>query len=190
MPKGVVMKRAFSLFFLIFSVSQIWAQNTSTTPEKYINKKTKQIEFGEVVPVEGSKNELFKRCVYWLNDFYKDPTRITLVRDANTGKIVGRHVIRIYKTDPVTHEKQRYAKVYYTFTIQFKDGKYKWQLDKLELVSKKPERLYDWFNTKSPDYKDEWRDYLTQILDFVDAWSTSLKKKMMPESSQEDGDDW
>lgn len=170
----------------MFSFSLIFAQNDTIDPDNYINKKTKEIEFGEVVSVKGTQDELYRRCVYWLNSFYKDPTRVTQVRDYNTGKIVGRHMFRIYKTNKYTNEKERYAKVYYTFTIRFKDGKYKWQLDKLELVSKSPERLYNWFNTKNPDYKPEWKDYLMQILNFVDKWSSSLNEKMMPEASDEE----
>jgi len=183
------MKRLLIVIFSVFYFTQFFAQTTTIDPKKYINEKTGEIEFKEVIEVKGTQDELYNRCVYWLNDFYKDPTRITQVRDRKTGKIVGRHYFRIYKTNKQTNEKERFAKVYYTFTIRFKDGKYKWQLDKLELVSKTPQKLYDWFNTNNPEYKEEWRDYLQQILVFVDKWSSSLKQKMMPQAADKE-EDW
>jgi hypothetical protein len=187
------MKRLVFLIFLMSLYLPNFAQNTTIDPDKYINKKTKQIEFSEVVSSAGSKVELFRRCVYWLNDYYKDPTRITQVRDIHTGKIIGRHVIRIYKEKNNTLTNERVAKIYYTFTISFKDGKYKWQIDKLELVSKIPMRLYSWFDINNPDYKPEWEGYLDQLLNFVDQWSGSLKKKMSDtgEKKEKEGkDDW
>jgi hypothetical protein len=184
------MKRVLFFVVSIVVLVPLFAQESNNKIAIPIDETTNEIVFSEVVHVNGTKAELFKRCVYWLNDYYKDPTRVTLVRDANTGKIVGRHVFPIYKVDSTTKEKQRIAKIYYTFTVRFKDDRYKWQIDKLELVSKDRTKINQWLDTGDPRYNKEWKGYLTQITDFVDNWSKSLKEKMQPEVAGKEEDDW
>ena len=183
------MLRLVFFFSFVFLWWPLLAQDTTLLLPKYFDQETGKIEFKEVVTVPGSKDELYKRAVYWLNGYYKDPTRITMVRDAHTGKIVGRHYLKIYK-DPETGNKTYAGKVYYTFVIRFKDGKYQWLLEKLELVSKERMELTDWFDLKNPDYKKEWGVYLNQLLAFVEKWSQNLKEKMQPSEQDKKDDDW
>jgi len=46
-----------------------------------------------------------------------------------------------------------------------------------------------WLDKSDPAYNKQWDSYLEQIADFVDKWSESLKKKMMPEM-EKTKDDW
>ena len=110
------MKIQISIILFLF-VSLLSAQNNSI---KYpVNPETGKLEFQEVVQEEGVKEDLFNRCVYWLNDFYKDPTRVTSIRDIETGKMVGQHRFRIYYTDK-DGNKIAAGMIGYDFMIEFK----------------------------------------------------------------------
>ncbi len=64
------MKISITSLLILFGLA-LGAQNSTS---KYpVNPETGQIEFQEVVDERGSKEELFNRSIYWLNDYYKDP---------------------------------------------------------------------------------------------------------------------
>jgi hypothetical protein len=153
-----------------------------------IDENTQKIKFQEVVDAEGSKDELFNRCVYWLNDFYKDPTRVTTLRDLPTGKIAGRHQFRLYyyNEDSV---KMRAGLVRYKFTIEFKQDRYRYTLDELLLKSTTNLPIEKWLDKDDPAYDPRWEQYLQQVVDYVNNWTTTLKEKMQPEEEKTE-DDW
>lgn len=152
-----------------------------------VGTETGQIRFRDVIDVKGTKDELFNRCVYWLNDFYKDPTRITTIRDVPTGKIVGQHQFRIYYEEDGI--KKPAGMVRYTFTIEFKDNKYRYTIDELLLKSRTNLPVEKWLNKDDPAYDPRWDSYLQQIAQYVKEWSESLKEKMQPEP-EKPKDDW
>jgi hypothetical protein len=185
------MKKPFlSVLFLVL-LTGLFAQDTLPDPDIPMNEKTKTIEFSKVVHEPGTKDELFKRCVYWLNSYYKSPTRVTQIRDVPTGKILGKHYFHLYTYDTVEHVNKKTAKVNYTFTIMFKDNRYKWQIDEMEVISTEKVPIEAMLNKNDPLYKKKWKSYLIQIADFVKNWSDNLEEKMKPEEvKQEKDDDW
>ena len=153
-----------------------------------VDDDTKMIRFREVIDEPGTKEELFNRCVYWLNNFYKDPTRVTTIRDIATGKIAGRHQFRIYQylEDSI---KKPAGMIRYTFTIEMKDNKYRYTINELILKSRTNIPVEKWLNKDDPAYNPLWDSYLQQIADYVNNWSETLKEKMKPEPEKKK-DDW
>jgi hypothetical protein len=180
-----MIKTTVILFFCFIGIV-LHAQNER--PVIPIDEQTQKIKFKEVVDEEGTKDELFNRCVYWLNSFYKDPTRVTTIRDLPTGKIAGRHQFRIYyyAEDSV---KMRAGLVRYNFTIEFKDNRYRYTIDEMVLKSTTNLPLEKWLDQDDPAYDPRWEQYLRQVVGYVDNWSTTLKEKMKPEKKKEE-DDW
>lgn len=152
-----------------------------------VETETGLIKFKDVIDEEGTQDELFNRCVYWLNSFYKDPTRVTTIRDVPSGKIVGRHQFRIYYDKEGV--KTAAGMVKYTFTIQFKDNKYRYIIDKLVLKSQTNLAVEKWLNEDDPAYDPRWEGYLQQIAEYVQNWSGSLREKMKPGPDKLE-DDW
>lgn len=182
----ILMLKQNSIILLLLIPLYIIAQ-----PEKLeipVETETGMIKFTEVVDEDGTKDELFNRCVYWLNDFYKDPTRVTTIRDVPTGKIVGRHQFRVYYfvEDSI---KKAGGMVRYTFAIEFKDNKYRYVIDKLLLKAQTNLPVEKWLNKDDPAYDPRWDGYLQQIAKYVQDWSSSLKEKMIPEPEKAK-DDW
>jgi len=152
-----------------------------------VETETGLIKFRDVIDVKGTKDELFNRCVYWLNDFYKDPTRVTTIRDVPTGKIVGQHQFRIYYEEDGVEKPA--GLVRYTFAIEFKDNKYRYTIDHLLLKSRTNLPVEKWLDKDDPAYDPRWDSYLQQIAQYVKNWSESLVEKMEPEP-EKPKDDW
>lgn len=168
-----------SIFILLLFLGiELAAQNTSG---KYpVNPETGQIEYQEVVEESGTKEELFNRSIYWLNDFYKDPVRVTSLRDIETGKIVGQHRFRIYYTDD-DGNKIAAGMIGYDFMIELKQDRYRYTLNNFLLKSATRQPVEKWLNKSDPAYDVRWNEYLDQIAEYAKDWSDSLKEKMKPE---------
>lgn len=179
--------KLFILIFALFSGTLLFSQT-----EEYqipVDSATNLIIFQETVEEPGTKDELFNRCVYWLNDYYKDPQRVTTIRDSPSGKIAGRHQFRIYYYESNDSTKHPAGMVKYTFTIQFKDDKYRYTIDELLLKAQTNLPIEKWLDKDDPAYDERWDSYLQQVADYVAEWSASLKSKMKPETEKVK-DDW
>lgn len=172
------MRSAIILLLLVFT-AQLYAQdkNDLIIP---VDDETKMIKFQGVIKEDGSKYELFKRSIYWLNDTYKDPVRVTSIRDKETGKIVGRHRFRIYYWDKDSI-KHIGGMINYTFTVEMKDNRYRYTIDEIVLKSATNIPAEKWLDKDDPAYDPRWEGYLVQIRDFVNSWSSNLEEKMKPE---------
>jgi hypothetical protein len=179
------MKKIALLFILAISISAHAQEEKLVIP---VDDETKMIKFREVIDEEGTKDELFNRCIYWLNSFYKSPTRVTTIRDNPTGKIAGQHQFRVYYylDDSI---KKSAAMVRYTFTIEMKENKYRYTIDELTVKSNTDIPAEKWLNKDDPAYDPRWDEYLQQISAYVKNWSDSLKEKMKPEPEKK-ADDW
>ena len=181
------MKMKISISTIVFLLGfTVAAQNTSS--KLPINPETNKIEFQEVVDQDGTKDELFNRSIYWLNDFYKDPVRVTSLRDIETGKIVGQHRFRIYYTDK-DGNKIAAGMIGYDFMIELKQDRYRYTLNNFLLKSATRQPVEKWLNKNDPAYDVRWNEYLDQIEEFVKNWSNSLKEKMKPEAEKAP-DEW
>ncbi len=181
------MKKFIFFLAILFSCVQISAQ-VSRDLIIPVDDETKKIKFQGVVDEQGDKYELFKRSIYWLNDTYKDPVRVTSVRDKETGKIVGRHRFRIYywDRDSIKHIG---GMINYTFTVEMRDGRYRYTIDEIILKSATNIPAEKWLDKDDPAYDPRWDSYLQQIADFVNNWSRTLEEKMKPEPEKVE-DDW
>lgn len=153
-----------------------------------IDTETNKVKFQGVVEEEGNQYELFKRCIYWLNSTYKDPVRVTSVRDKETGKIIGRHRFRLYYWDEDSI-KHIGGMINYTFTVEMKDNRYRYTIDEIILKSKTNLPVEKWLDKSDPAYDPRWDAYLQQIANFVNNWSSTLEEKMKPEPEKVK-DDW
>ncbi|MCD4773107.1 MAG: DUF4468 domain-containing protein [Bacteroidales bacterium] len=172
----------FLLILFIFPFSnEIKAQivNSTIVP---VDEVTGLITYREVVEVEGTKKELFYRCISsWLNEAYTNSPGVTSVRDAATGKIIGNHRFRIHQTGKKGN-KINTGMILYSFTIEVKDGRYRYTLS--DLLLKRPSRypIENWFDKSDPAYNTQWNAYLKQIDEFVKSWIEDLKEKMQPKA--------
>ena len=170
------------MLVFVFSLLMLASLNPLAAQVKTIpfDAEARKIKFQQVIEEEGSQNELFNRCVFWLNDYYKDPVRITSVRDAPSGKIMGKHTIRLKYTDDKGIEHDG-PSVYYEFTIEVRENRYRYTITDLLLKTASRFEIERWLDKEDPAYDPRWADYLDQIAEYVDQWSAFLIQKMKPE---------
>ncbi|MFA5420294.1 MAG: DUF4468 domain-containing protein [Bacteroidales bacterium] len=170
-----------AVLFFVFISFQIHAQTTDLFVP--VDSVTQLIKFQNVVDEEGDQYELFKRCIYWVNDYYKDPVRVTSERDQVSGRIIGHSRFRIYYygKDSVKHIG---GMINYTFTIEMKDNRYRYTIDELVLKSQTNIPVEKWLNKNDPAYDPRWDSYLKQIADYVNNWGKTLEEKMKPEKEK------
>ncbi len=185
------MKKYVSVVVFLLTGAVLFGQDKVPDPVIPFNKESHAVEYFKVVHVNGTKNQLFNRCVYWLNNYYKSPTRVTQIRDLPSGKILGKHFFYLYTFDTTDNVKKKSAKVNYTFTIVFKEGRYKWEINDLEVIANKKVPIAEMLDKNDTMYHKKWKSYLIQVNDFINKWSSSLEQKMQPEpAKKEENDDW
>ena len=169
------------LLALIFSTSSLILISQAT--DVPVDEETGKIMYREVVEQKGTKTEFFNRAISWINSFYKNPVAVTKTRDPESGVIRGLHRIKLKDTmDDGTRTDA--GTVQYEFSIELKDGRYRYTLHEFILRQQSKIPVEKWLNQNNP----KLRSYLKQINDFSTNWITSLKKGMLPKV--EKSDEW
>lgn len=175
--------------FSLFILSDLAFGQLEEMARLPVDPNTGLITYQEVVEEEGNPEDLFNRCIYWLNDFYKNPVAVTKKRDFASKVIKGQHQFRVYYTDEEGYKKDA-GMIMYDFTIEFKQDRYRYTVS--DLLVRKTSRypVENWLNKNDPDFNPRWESYLSQIHSFfTEEWIPSLKEKMVPEEIIEE-EEW
>jgi hypothetical protein len=174
--KSLIMKYQFNLliFFLgLFSLPVDLPAQGSSFP---IDDESGLIMYREVVEEEGDKDLFFKRAVGWLNGFYANPVNVTKTRDPQTGLIKGLHRFKLKSTAEDGTQVDA-GTMQYEFTLEFKEGRYRYTLTEFVLRQASRQPAEKWLNKTDPQSKN----FLKQLDDFAQSWIASLKESMKPE---------
>jgi len=110
---------------VIISLSDLFAQ----APAFPIDEKSGEIVFTNVVPVDSVKSsELFSRAKEWVALTYVSAKNVTQLEDKDAGTIVIKAMINVSTCVIV---KNPIGVVRYTFKIQVKDNRYKYEVTDL-----------------------------------------------------------
>lgn len=158
------------------------------TPAFTYDESTKLITYGGVNSVSGSSSDLYTRGLAWMKSYYKNPTDVIRLKDAEAGKLQGRGRFRIWDQKEGTGSKTLAGLVEYEITILTKDGKYKYEITK---IGKKAQTFYPaekWDAENNASYKRMYASYLVQVDQELRKVEESLKKHMSatPAAAKED----
>ncbi len=73
-----------------------------------------------------------------------------------------------------------------SFTLNFKEGKYRYTLTDFVLRQSSKVPVEKWLNDSDP----QKQSFLKQIDDFAQSWIKSLKEGMQPKAEKKDDDEW
>ncbi|MCL2131038.1 MAG: DUF4468 domain-containing protein [Lentimicrobiaceae bacterium] len=150
-------------------------------PDMQFDENTKLVTYKEVVRQKGSQDELYERALKWANGYFSNPTVVIQKKDKIEGTIVCVSNIRITTlgTDGKTPVLAGY--VYYTFTIETKEGRYRYIIT--DLYKKETSRfpIEKWFDTTKPEWSPVRYDHLHQIDQAVKKLIEDLEEGMQPE---------
>lgn len=176
--KKIKMKKTVCLILIsiVFNSVKLFSQDTLRARIP-VDTNTKLITYIGVVNEAGTKDELYKRGIEWINANYKNPAEVTRIRDAVNGEIEGQHRIQMYYIDKDGNTIKT-GLVEYTFILQFKDNKYRYKFTNFYLKDKSRYAVENWLDPKNPGYSPLWDDYLRIIDNHIRKLIESLKAAM------------
>lgn len=149
-----------------------------------VDEETGLITYQDVVDETGDRESFFTRSIGWINGYYANPVDVTKTRDPESGVVKGLHRFRI--KDTLEDGTQADAgTVQYSFTLEFKEGRYRYTLTEFVLRQASKYPCENWLNSTDPKAKS----YLSQLDEFAKSWISSLREGMMPEPEKK-ADDW
>ncbi len=155
-----------------------------------IDEKTGKTVYTEVVQVEGAgQAELYARALNWANTYFPNPAGVIKEKDALNGKISGQHGLYIFKTLKDQEQPFKAGQVKYTFDIQVKDGRYKYQVDDIFKIASPKVYIEEWLDEKSPD-KEAQFEYVKQVDTGIKELIAKLKEAMAKPGEKAKGEDW
>jgi len=181
------MKRNFYKAVIIFAcvIAYFGLQAQEMLTILPVNKNTNKIEYSEVVQVDGSSNELYKRSIDWINLSFKNASSVTKVRDEASGIIEGQHRIRLMnKLEDGTDFL--FGHVQYNFKLEFKDGRYRYIFNDFVFIDQSKQPIERWQNPKDTWHTKYTVSHLEQIDAFMKDLIKGLKKEMLPKVEVKD----
>ena len=160
-----------------------------TWPELNIDAKTNLISYSEVPKVaDATAPELYDKAYGWLKGYYKNYAEKLRKSDKDAGliEVFARFPIYAYDKKGVK-TASRQGLIQYTLTLLFKDGRYKYEITKLNLKEKSYQPLEKWLDREDSNARNH-AFYLTDIDAELKDVVASLKKAMTATEKAED--DW
>jgi hypothetical protein len=187
------MKIKISLFLLLTSFSILAnAQkkpDVITKPDMPIDEETKIVSYKGVVELSGvSKDELYARAYHFFKSYYKNPSQVIQTADAAGGKIEGKAQFATYKTLK-NGVKAQADMIKYSISIMVKDGKYKYEITKINIQSASYKPIETYFSETDP-LRDEHWETLTQADDVFNTLVGLIKEAMEKPSTSAKKEDW
>jgi hypothetical protein len=191
------MKKAFlklPLALLLLASSAVFAQKaqpvTYKAPAMPVNEDSKLISYEGVVEEAGSKDDLFKRAQNFFAVYYKNPTEVIKKTDQASGEIEGVHRFKIYNPeDPKTGIKSEAGLVSYTINLKLKEGKYRYEISKINWKQASYFPIEKWQDKSSPSYNAKYDYYLIQVNDQMKEISNKLQE-VMKKGDGKKSSDW
>ncbi len=144
-------------------------------PEMAVDEETNYIIYKEVVQQEGSKTVLYDKAIAWATKFYKSPSNVLREKDKEGGKLMARHRFYIFDKDSKSGVKSRADMIEYTLTFLFKDGRYKYEITKINRKSTSYQGIERWYTDNKKQYNHRSAGYLVQVNDKITELIKSFK---------------
>lgn len=168
----------FTLFVILaLSFTGVSGQETAAT-NLPIDKDTQLITYQDVVQEPGTADELYVRCIEWINTYYKNPADVCKVRNRESQVIEIIYRIELFNYDG--DAKLNAGIVNYLLKLEFKPGRYRYTITDLTLRQASRFPIERWFDKSDKMYSPLWDTYLTQVDTQVQQLIQSLKTGMAP----------
>jgi len=182
------MKRILYLFFALFTTTSIMQ---SQTP----------IAVDTVIPLQGiSQEEAYVRAYTWIAKNYNSANDAIQLADKEAGKIVSKGMF-LHEHGSRMLYLQFYGKIYYTLTLQFREGRYKITVDGFTHESQQEEGdfFHNSFGTVTDGFenggkawakKKSFQKYWTNLQESCIEYGTTLISEINNAINQATDDDW
>ena len=186
------MEKNFCLAVFISILSIGFAQKKGEekiqAPKMPVDKETGLVTYTGTFEAKGIADTLYKRGLKWFNTNYKNPTDV--IREKEEGKkILGKARFTIYSKDSKTGDQLNDGLVMYDITLQFKDGKCRYEITKINWKKPAYYGIEKWVEENNKEYNRVLSSYLVQTDEYFRDLIAKLKKAITTSESKK-SDDW
>lgn len=140
-----------------------------------------KIMYRAVVEQSGTADSLYLRSINWLNSEFSNPWDVSRERRREDAVLSGIARLTLQGTGADGVNKSL-GLVEYTFTIESKEGRYRYTFTDFILKQTSRFPLERWLDAKDPQYTEAARTHLIQVNEHILARIESLKKGMQPKA--------
>lgn len=170
---------------ILFSGLTVWGQKQQTVynsfPDMPIDENTKLVTYKEVVREKGSQDELYERALKWAKKYFPNPLVTIQKEDKIGGTLVCNPNIKITTLGKDGKTAVLAGYVYYTFTIEVKDGRYRYIMTDFHKRESARFPIEKWLDNTKPEWSSIRYDHLHQIDQAVKKLIEELEEGMNPE---------
>jgi hypothetical protein len=134
-----------------------------------------------------SKEELYKRAIIWYRKFFKNPGGIVETLDSVNNKIVLKPQFAAFREKDKV--KVQSAIVKCTLIINFKDGKYRYEVKDLNLKQTSYFPIERLFKADDPNIEDNYNT-LNEANNYITSMLGDLESGMREPSNKVKKDEW
>lgn len=182
--------KKISLIFVLFLSAGLFAQKASDIEIPYfpIDEETKLVTYTDVIQVPGVlKDSLYDVALAWMKIYYKSPSQVIKSQSKEEGMIDIRH--QFYVTRKDKNQEVKAGLINYYLTLQFRDGRFKYTITKVNLEGNSYFGIEKWLNEEAYK-KDEYvPGYLVQIDKFMMDLIASMESEVRPVAPKKE-EDW
>ncbi len=180
--KRILLSLAFFAGIALSSIAQI---TTAPTSNLSVDEDTKLITYKEVVKETGTADDFYNRALTWINKTFPNPTDVTNIRDAKNAKLEGIARFKIHKYLPDSTKVDN-GVISYTFSIEGKEGRYRYSFSKFNLKTQSYYPLERWLDSKSTYIDGYTNSNLLQVDEKIKELIVSLKESMKFKAKKDD----
>ncbi len=159
-------------------------------PSLPLDSTTALYTYSNVVMVTGvTKAELYKRAMDWANIFYNNPNDVIREKNAEEGKLLIKARFKISNEADKKGVVTQAGDVMYALTLNFKDGKYKYEITKINWQQISYYPIERWNDTSAATFKPAFAYYLKQTDENIKKIVADFQKKIA-ESAKAKTSDW
>lgn len=184
--KSIILLFVTAFLFTHFGFSQ---KEDFKEPALPIDQETKLITYSKVIDVTAGKDSLYKKGKKWFYTFYKNPTGVIKEDDAPSGKISGKHQVKILNPADKKGIQTMKGIVKYTVTTQFKENKARIIISEINLESSSYTPVEKWLDKAAPGFTTKNYYYLTQVDSLMNDVTGNFEK-FMKEANKVKKDEW
>lgn len=169
---------ASAILLIVLAIAGLASRAQQTVGGYPVDKDTQLITYQEVVQEPGTPDELYIRCIEWINTQYKNPADVCKVRNRESAVIEILHRFELINTEG--DAKLNAGIVNYNLKLEFKPGRYRYTITDLTLRQSSRFPVERWFDKSDKMYSPLWDDYLKQLDTQIKSLIESLKAGMAP----------
>ncbi len=181
MKKYIFLALMLSVQWSVFSQKKSEPAKVSIPSFKLSDQN--EVLYTEVVLAENvSQQELYNRALSWFNKYYKNPAEVIKSKKENES-IEGKGRFRINDVNAETGSKTPGPIVNYNITISLKEGRYKYDITKINQQAASYLGIEKWIQENSSGYRFLTANYLVQVDEEIKKAIAELKKAMSANST-------